>query len=384
MPLRILVCPNAFKGSLTAAQAAASIERGLRAALPDASVVKLPLADGGDGTLETLVEAVSGTIQTALVRDPLGRPISARWGRLGGAQSTTGVIEMAEASGLRLLKPEERDPRLTSTGGTGDLMNAALRAGCTRLLIGIGGSATNDGGAGMAEALGAEFFDAEGNKLPPGGAALSRLSRIDLSRFSLSPSVSVTAACDVDNPLCGEAGASAVYGPQKGATPPMVQRLDAALSHYADILESTLQHSVRDTPGAGAAGGLGAGLLAFCRAELQSGIEMVMEASGFEKALAGCDLVVTGEGRLDGQTGRGKVVAGVIAGAKARNLPVFALAGSVARGTEAQLRPLGLTSAFTLLNEPMPVEDAMRDGSALLQEAAERLGWVFRSEKKAD
>ena len=377
MPLRILICPNAYKGSLTSSLAALAIQEGLLLALPDAAIVKIPLADGGDGTLETLVEATGGTFHTALVRDPLGRPISARWGRLGGDQSDTAILEMAEASGLRLLSREEYDPRVTTTSGMGDLMNEALRAGCTRLLIGIGGSATNDGGAGMARALGAKFRDEDGRELPEGGAALIALTQVDRKDFAFPSTVPVTVACDVDNPLCGAEGASAIYGPQKGATPEMVFQLDTALAHYAEVLEKMEGKSVRDLPGAGAAGGLGAGLLAFCNAELKSGIEMVMEACGFEEALKRCDLVITGEGRLDGQTRRGKVISGVIRRAKAAGLPVFALAGSVARETEALLRPDGLTAAFGLMQEPIPIEEAMRDGYSLLREAAERLGKVL-------
>lgn len=377
MPLRILICPNAYKGSLTSSLAALAIREGLLLSLPDAEIVTIPLADGGDGTLETLVEATGGTFHTATVRDPLGRPISARWGRLGGNQSDTAMIEMAEASGLRLLNQEEYDPRVTTTLGTGDLINEALKAGCTRLLIGIGGSATNDGGAGMARALGAKFRDKDGRELPEGGAALIALKEIDRQDFAVSSTVPVTVACDVDNPLCGAEGASAIYGPQKGATPQMVSQLDTALAHYAEILEKTVGRSVRDLPGAGAAGGLGAGLLAFCNAELKSGIDMVMEACGFEEALKHCDLVITGEGRLDGQTGRGKVISGVIRKAKASGVPVFALAGSVARNTESLLRPDGLTAAFGLMQEPMPIEEAMRDGYSLLREAAERLGTVL-------
>ena len=377
---RILVCPNAFKGSLTALQAAQAIAEGLAQALASLphEIVCLPLADGGDGTLETLVRATDGVLHREWVRGPRGQAIEAAWGRLGGERHDTAIIEMAEAAGLRLLAPEDYDPRVTTTYGVGQLMRAALRAGCRTLLLGIGGSATNDGGAGMAQALGARLLDREGNELPPGGASLTRLAQIDLADWQLTPDVRVLVACDVDNPLCGMAGASAVYGPQKGADEVMVQELDAALVHYADILEAHFGSPVRDIPGAGAAGGLGAGLLAFCQSQVLSGTEMVLEITDFERALAGCALVVTGEGRLDGQTTRGKIIAGVVRRAKARGIPVVALAGSVEEGTEAVLRPEGLYAAFSIVQSPLPVAQAMREGYGLLKRGAERLGLLLR------
>lgn len=368
---RILLCPNAFKGSLTAIDAARAMAEGVaRAGAFEA--VCLPLADGGDGTLETLVEATGGSLHTVVVRDPLGRPVTAAWGRLGGAQNDIAVIEMAQASGLRLLRPEEYDPLHASTWGTGELMQHALDAGCRRLLVGIGGSATNDGGAGMAQALGFRLLDREGKELPPGGSVLARLDRIEIDSRRLPSGWEVIVACDVDNPLCGPEGAAAIYGPQKGATPAQVRELDTALAHYASILHRTFGRAVAEVPGAGAAGGLGAGLLAFCAARLQAGTEMVLEVTGFDALLANCDLVLTGEGRIDGQTTRGKVVAGVARRAKKAGVPVVALAGSVEEGAEAQLRPEGLTAAFSMVPGPLSVEEAMREGYRLLGNAAER------------
>ena len=334
--------------------------------------VCLPLADGGDGTLETLVEATGGSLHTASVHDPLGRPIHATWGRLGGAQSDTAVIEMAQASGLRLLREEEYAPLHASTYGTGELMRSALDAGCRTLLVGIGGSATNDGGAGMAQALGFRLLDAEGTDLPPGGAALARLDHIEIEGSLIPPGLEVIVACDVDNPLCGPDGAAAIYGPQKGATPAQVLQIDAALAHYAAILRHTFGRDVAEAPGAGAAGGLGAGLLAVCAARLQPGTDMVLEVTGFDTRLKDCDLVLTGEGRIDGQTTRGKVVAGVARRARAAGVPVIALAGSIAEGAETQLRPAGLTAALSIVNGPLRVEEAMQDGYRLLRDAAER------------
>lgn len=377
---RILVCPNAFKGSMTAVQAAQAIAEGLALGLESIphEIACLPLADGGDGTLETLVSATNGTMHRERVRGPCGQEVEAAWGRLGGERQDTAIIEMAEAAGIRLLSPEQYDPRVTTTYGVGQLMRAALRDGCRTLLIGIGGSATNDGGAGMAQALGAHLLDQKGDELPPGGAALAHLAHIDLTDWHLGHAVQVLVACDVDNPLCGPAGASAVYGPQKGADSMAVQELDAALAHYADILEARTGRSVRTAPGAGAAGGLGAGLIAFCDAKVMSGTELALEITDFDHALEGCDLVVTGEGRLDGQTTRGKVVAGVVKRAKSRGVPVVALAGSVEAGTEAALRLEGLYAALSIVQSPLPTEQAMRDGYGLLRLCAERLGILLR------
>lgn len=252
-------------------------------------------------------------------------------------------------------------------------MRAAIDAGCTSLLVGIGGSATNDGGAGMAQALGARLLDSDGAELPRGGAALARLAKIDTTEMRLPADITIQVACDVDNPLCGQEGASAVYGPQKGATPSMVLQLDHALEVYANVIEARMGAHVRDTPGAGAAGGLGAGLMAFCHARLASGTEMVLNATGFDQKLLGCRLVVTGEGRMDGQTARGKVIAGVVRRAGQAGVPVVACVGSIAEGAEALLRAEGLTAAMAIVDGPMTVEQAMMEASRLLRDAAERL-----------
>lgn len=386
--IRVLVCPNAFKGSLTAIQAAQAMAEGLERASSNRQIssqteaaaksiqfeaVPLPLADGGDGTLETLVEATGGSIHRLTVRGPLGMPVEAAWGRLGGDRNDTAVIEMAQASGLRLLRPEQYDPLNATTYGTGELMRAAVAAGCRRLLIGIGGSATNDGGAGMAQALGARLLDSEGKELAAGGAVLSRLAHIDRTHWLLPTGTQVQVACDVDNPLYGPEGAAAVYGPQKGANPDMVRTLDAALAHYASVLETRFGKEVANQPGAGAAGGLGAGLLAFCGAMLLPGTEMVLEATGFEARLRTCRLALTGEGRLDRQTARGKVIAGVARHALAVGVPCVALVGALEEGAEALLRSEGLTAAWSILDGPRTVEAAMADAYRLLMEASERL-----------
>lgn len=368
----IVVAPQSLKGSLDAPDVGTAIAAGIHRVWPDADIHVVPVADGGEGTVQALVAATSGTIQHATVLGPLGVPVTAAYGILGGDSSTTAVIEMAAASGLPLVPPERRDPRHTTTRGTGELMLAALDAGAQRLLIGIGGSATNDGGAGMAQALGARLLDAQGAELPFGGAALAQLARIDIS--TLDPrlkDVEIQVASDVTNPLCGPEGASAVYGPQKGATPAMIAELDAALAHYAEVLQHDLGADVANIPGAGAAGGLGAGLLAFAHARLVPGAQLVLEALNFERIVRGAALVYTAEGRLDSQTAYGKAVGAVAAAARAAGARVVALAGSVAADDTA-LAALGIDVALSICDGPMSLEESMANASRLLSDAAAR------------
>src|SRR5438046_1607325 len=306
---RVIVAPQSFKGSADAVAVASAIARGIRRAWPAARIEEMPLADGGEGTVRALVTATNGGTRRSRVHDPLGREIDAEWGVLG--DGVTAVVEMAAASGLPLLEPSERDPRITSTRGTGELILAAATSGAHRIVIGIGGSATNDGGAGMARAFGYRFLDRSGNDLPEGGAALVRLGRIDGQTDPRLVRPSIEVACDVRNPLLGPEGASAIYGPQKGATPQMIAELDAALARYADVIEDFVGRNVRDVPGAGAAGGLGAGLLAFLDARLRSGAELVLDATRFASRVAGADLVITGEGRADAQSAYGKLTQAV-------------------------------------------------------------------------
>lgn len=328
--VRLLIAPQEFKGTLSAREASEAMAAGARQVIPDAEIDLLPLADGGPGTVEAIVEAKRGEFRTVTVSDPLGRPVEAQWGRVDG---DTAAIEMAAAAGLWRLRPEERDPRRTTTRGVGELVLAALDAGCKRLIIGLGGSATNDGGAGMAQALGARLLDGEGNDLLPGGLALARLQRIDVAGMdSRLRDSSVTAATDVLSPLCGPEGASLLFGPQKGADPETARELDAALARYAEVIERDLGISVANVPGAGAAGGLGAGLIAFLHAEVRPGIEVVGEVVGLEARVRAADLVLTGEGRLDGQTAAGKTVAGLARLAKAQDKPVVVVAGSLGPG----------------------------------------------------
>lgn len=370
-PRRILVAPDSFKGTLSAAEAAAAMERGILATVPDATVLRHPVSDGGEGLLDVLLPP-GGTIVSTRVQGPLpGQRVEARWGITaeGG-----GVIEMAEAAGLSLVPPDRRDPRLTTTHGVGELILAALDRGVRKLIIGIGGSSTNDGGSGMASALGAEFLDASGHPLPPGGSALARLARIEITRLDARlAQTTMTVACDVVSLLTGPAGASSLYAPQKGATPEMVALLDAALRQYASILGRRFGRDVGMTPGSGAAGGLGAGLLAFCNATLVPGIEVVLDATGFDAALARVDLVITGEGRIDAQTREGKALAGVLRHARRAGVPVAAVVGSATGDSAEFTGPDGFIGLATIVNEGTPPDRAMREASSLLAERTAEL-----------
>lgn len=346
-PTRICIAPDSFKGALDAAGVAQAIADGLRVSFPDAEFRLVPMADGGEGTVDAWLNAVRGARRmTAIVQDPLGRPVEAAYAY--APDRATAVMEMAAASGLPLLSPAERNPLVTSTRGTGELLLHALDLGAREIILGIGGSATNDAGTGLATALGARFLDSDGIPLPPGGGALARLATIDLSGFDPRVrSIRLRAACDVSNPLCGPTGASVVYGPQKGASPADVAALDAALAHLAEGVAAQLglPADYANTPGAGAAGGLGFGLLAFCRAKLQRGVGIVADSVGLSDKIRGCDLVVTGEGRIDGQTPNGKTPAGVAAVACRLGVPVVAICGSTGPGWEA-VRDIGIREVF--------------------------------------
>lgn len=384
--MHILVAPQQFKGSLTAREAAEALGRGLRRTLPDAEVDELPVADGGPGTLEALVEATGGDFFEADVHDPLGRPLRARWGALGGGAGPAAVVEMAAASGLELLRPEERDPRRASTVGTGELLRAALDAGYRRIIVGVGGSATNDGGAGMASAgggLGARLLDADARELPPGGTALSELARIDVSQLDPRlPACDVTVLVDVTNPLCGPDGASLVYGPQKGAAEAVACELDAALAHFAEIVRRDLGIDAADVPGAGAAGGLAFGLIAFCGGRLRPGFEVVAEAVGLAERVRQADLVVTGEGRLDRQTAFGKTTAGVVRMGREAGKPVVAVVGSVVGGPESEAART-FDAVFALTPDMASPEAALSRAAELVERAGEAVGrwWAARTEE---
>jgi glycerate 2-kinase len=373
--VKIVVAPQGLKGSLDAPAVGAAIARGIAAVLPKAEVLLVPVADGGEGTVRALVAATGGELRRAAVSGPLGEPVAAEYGVLGQREADatrTAVIEMAAASGLPLLSPSARDPLRASTRGTGELLLAALDAGCTRVIMGIGGSATNDGGAGMAQALGVRLLDAEGADLPPGGAALARLARIDINGLDRRlAATSIRVACDVSNPLVGPEGASAVYGPQKGASPEAVRVLDAALAHYADIVRRDLHVDVRDVPGAGAAGGLGAGLLAFTHATLEPGARLVLDTLDFAANLAGASLVISAEGQLDRQTAYGKSVGAVVAAAHAHGAITLVLAGRVAMD-DTELRALGIDAAIPLADGPLSLEESMARAAELVTSATAR------------
>lgn len=375
--MRIVTATDSFKGSLSSAEVAQHLARGLTRGWPDLDVVELPISDGGEGLVDSLVRALGGQWLERQVTGPLGQPVAARFGLLPG-EPATAVIEMAAASGLTLVPKGRLDPFHTTTRGTGELIRHALDAGARRLVVGIGGSATNEGGAGMAQALGARLLDDRNREIGPGAAGLQTLRRIDLD--GLDPRLAATeviVACDVDNPLCGSQGAAAVYGPQKGAAPDDVPVLDAALAHYADIVEKSLGGSFRDVPGAGAAGGLGFGLMALLGARLRPGIELVLEEINAPALFATADLVITGEGRMDRSTLHGKLPVGVARAARAVGARVIAVCGGLAEPAETFL-DAGIEAVFSLTDGPMDLEEAMRRAPRLVEDLGVRLGRLLR------
>ena len=368
--MKVIVAPQAFKGSLSGREAAKAIAEGVARADGSAEILLLPVADGGDGTVDTLVGATGGHLYSHRVTGPLGRPVKATWGVMGDGR--TAVIEMALASGLALVPPRRRDPRLATTYGTGQLIGEALDRGYRRIIVGLGGSATNDGGAGMAQALGVRFLDHQGSELPIGGAALARLASIDVS--FLHPGLKeaeLIAATDVTNPLCGPDGASAVYAPQKGASAEAVQELDQALAVYADAIRHWLGLEVANREGAGAAGGLGAGLMAFAGARSCSGIDLVCQALDFDRHLEGANLVITGEGRVDASTAHNKAPVGVARRARRKRIPVILLAGSLGPGYQEVYRH-GVDAVVCIADRPMSFRQSLNFTAELLRDAAER------------
>jgi len=373
--MKLVIAPDSFKESLSARAVAEAIAAGWARVYPDAELLLCPMADGGEGTVDALLSATGGALQQTGVSGPLGDPVQAHWGLLPNAQA---IIEMAEASGLHRVEPGRRDVLAASSYGTGELIRAALDAGVRRIVLGLGGSATNDGGAGLLAALGVRFLDREGQELPLGGAALARLSQIDLTGLDTRlAQVEVMVAADVDNPLCGPRGASAVFGPQKGASPEQVAQLDEALAHYADVMAATLGEDLRDLPGVGAAGGLGFAARAVLRAGFRPGVELVAELSGLAQAVQGADLVITGEGRLDGQSLHGKTPVGVARIARAAGVPVIALAGSLGDGYQ-RLYAEGIGAAFSLAPGPLSLEQAMQQAADQLSARAADLARLWQ------
>ncbi|WP_291527630.1 glycerate kinase [Bifidobacterium sp. UBA744] len=368
--MKIVIAPDSFKGSLTALEAARAMEAGVLRACPDAQCVTVPMADGGEGTVRSMVDATGGRLVSARVTDPLGRSACAEYGILGDGH--TAVIEMAAASGLQYVDDATCSPLTATTYGTGELIRDALDRGVTDLIVGLGGSATNDGGAGMAQALGVRFLDDHGESLPFGGGALARLAKVDVSGMDARlAGVRIRLASDVTNPLTGPRGASLVFGAQKGASPAVAAQLDAALAHYAAVIRRQLGHDVETLPGAGAAGGLGAGFLAFTDAVMQSGVDVVVEATGLAALARGADLCLTGEGRIDGQTRFGKTPVGVARAVKSAspNCVVVALAGGVGDGVD-QLYGLGIDAIFGILPGVATLHDAMDQAASHLESTA--------------
>jgi glycerate kinase len=372
--MNILIAPDKFKGSLSALQAADAIEAGMRAVFPDAVYRKLPVADGGDGTVQAIVDALGGRQVQVSVAGPLGEPVMAPYGRCGDLA----IIEMAAASGLALIPLARRDPLHATSAGTGQLILHALDAGARRFVLGVGGSATNDGGAGMLAALGVRLLDANGAALPPGGAALRHLADIDTA--GLDPRLAgcdIEVACDVDNPLLGPRGATAVFGPQKGATPDAVGQLEAALQRYADVLARRFGAGAPDFAGAGAGGGIATAMVLFLQGRLRPGIDIVADVVGLEAAIGAAHLVITGEGRIDGQSAGGKAPVGVARLARRLGKPVIAIGGSLAPDADA-VHAEGIAAVFSAVSRPCTVEDAVRDAAVNLHAAARNVAAALR------
>lgn len=382
--MKIVIAPDSFKESLSAQGVAKAIAEGWRLVLPDTEVVELPLADGGEGTTQALVSATGGVLEHKEVTGPLGKPVKGFWGRLGGKRA---VIECAAASGLDLVPRDQRDPWRATTRGTGELILAALDAGMTEIIIGLGGSATNDGGAGMLQALGARLRDEQGQDILPGAEGLESLASIDLSGLDKRlRNTRFQVACDVDNPLTGDQGASAVFGPQKGADAALVKRMDAALAHYGEAVTHCIGEKVDTIPGAGAAGGLGVAFLAFFNASLKPGIEIMLDAVDIDVQLEGADLVITGEGRIDSQTERGKTPVGVARRARQHGIPCIAVGGAVPDDVQVleTLSKQGLKAVFPILPGVMSLEQALEEADKNLRLCGRNLAAYWHLHSRPD
>lgn len=373
--MKIVIAPDSFKESLSALQVAQAIETGWKKVMPDAEYIKIPMADGGEGTVQSLTDATGGHFIQTEVTAPLGNRIPASFGISGDGK--TAIIEMAAASGLHLVPTDKRNPLLTTSYGTGELIQAALDQGVEKIILGIGGSATNDGGAGMLQALGAKLTDSNNRDLTYGGANLIQLANIDLSQLdSRLKNISIEVACDVDNPLCGNNGASAVFGPQKGATPEMVAQLDQALFHFSEIIERDTQTPIRDYAGAGAAGGMGGGLLVLPNVKLKAGVEIVIEATQLAEAVKNADVVITGEGRMDAQSIRGKTPVGVAKTAKQCGKPVIAIVGCLREDYEVVYQA-GIDAVFPIIRHSAPLEEILKQGHDNLVSTAQNVARLY-------
>lgn len=374
--MKIIIAPDSFKESLSASAVADAIERGLLRAMPDAECLKLPIADGGEGTVDALINATAGKLVSVMVTGPMGSPVSGFYGLLG--DGNTAVIEVAAACGLQWVAPADRDPLLATSYGVGELIRAALDRGVNKIIIGLGGSAVNDCGIGMLQALGCRCTTVVGEEVPWGAGGLDELAAIDIS--DLDPrlaQVSLLLACDVNNPLLGEQGATAIFGPQKGVTGQTAARIENNLARVASILKQHTGNDIASLQGGGAAGGMGATLQGVLKAEMYSGIDIVLNTLHFDALVREADLVITGEGRLDAQTSSGKGPAGVISRAHAQGCPSIALAGSLGSGYEA-LHELGLIAAFSLVPGVISYERALREAATLLESAAFNIASLWR------
>lgn len=379
--MKIVLAPDSYKNSLTAKQVAQSMKKGFEKVYPDAEFFNVPMADGGEGTVQSLVDARNGQMITETVVNPLGNQTQAQYGLIDDGQ--VAVIEMAQASGIQFINQFTQNPYVTTTFGTGELIKSAIKKGAKTIIIGIGGSATNDGGAGMAQALGAHLLDEKGEELQYGGAMLKKLDHIDTSEMLPElKDVKIVIASDVTNPLTGENGASHVFGPQKGASPEMADFLDEALSHYADVLKRDLGKDLEQTPGAGAAGGLGAGLLAFTNSQMRSGVDIVVDYTGLKNIVQDADVVITGEGQIDFQTKFGKTPIGVAKATKAvnPNATVIAIAGSVGEKI-SELYPLGIDAIFTCVPGVEDLSKAIADTDKNLQQVSENIARLIKNTK---
>lgn len=369
--LVIVLAPDSFKESMTAKEVCVAMERGIKKVNSNIQCIHVPMADGGEGTMQSLVDATGGEVYSLEVVGPLGNKVKAEYGILGNGE--IGVLEMASASGIHLVSLEERNPLITTTYGTGELIKACLDRGVKKLLIGIGGSATNDGGVGVIQALGGRLLDKDGNELGFGGGELEKLDRIDLTNFDRRlKDVVIEVACDVSNPLCGENGASYIFGPQKGASVEMIKILDNNLKNYAKVIKEQFGKDVLEIAGAGAAGGLGAGLMVFLNGNLKKGIEIVIEYSGLEKKVKNCDMVWTGEGSIDFQTQYGKTPLGVVTVAKKYNKPVVALAGRVGDDIDI-LYEKGIDSIFGIMRGVTCIDEALKNGKENIERTSENI-----------
>ena len=374
--MKIVIAPDSFKESMTAKEACEAIEKGMKIALPNAEFIKVPMADGGEGTTQSLVDATEGKMYFVETTGPLGEKVKSKFGILGNGEIA--VLEMASTSGLELVPREKRNPMITTTYGTGELIKKAMDMGAKTILIGIGGSATNDGGAGMIQALGGKLLDENGKQISFGGGELSKIKKIDLSELdSRIKNIKFIAACDVQNPLTGKTGAVNVFGRQKGATEEMVKILDNNLKHYAELIRKDVKVDVENIPGAGAAGGLGAGLMAFLNAELRKGIDIVVEYSKLEEKIKGADFVITGEGSIDSQTRFGKTPYGVVSVAKKHGVPNITLAGNVSKDIEI-LYDYGFDAIFSIMQGVDNLDNALKNGKVNLEKTAENIARLIR------